>query len=111
MRASRFSADVTRWRPSGALPQPREHLQAGKTVSVRHAHFLLESAHGPQRADAKAAIDALRIKTGGGEALLKFLCFRQGQPAFAAGKLLLEIRQATDQVAEMQQREGIRVGW
>ena len=40
---------------------------------------------------------------------LDLLQFRQSQPALAAGKLLLEIRQAADQVAEMQQRQRIGI--
>src|SRR6185295_1790821 len=97
--------------PTGlrALTQSGEQFQAGVAIGL-HTDLFLEADDRPHRVAPGTAVDVV-LETVLVKPPLYFLDLVQGRRALAAGELLAERRIASDQVAEMAQRQRVASGW
>src|SRR4249920_1559309 len=97
--------------PTGlrALTQSGEQFQACVAVGL-HSDLLLEGDDRPHRVTAGAAVDVV-LETVLVEPTLYFLDLCQSRRALSAGELLAERWIASDEVAEMAERQRVAAGW
>src|SRR5665213_2187187 len=93
-----------------ALPQPRQHLQAGIAIGRLHADLLLKREDSLDRVGPGAAVDAVCLEAVFVEPALDFLDLGQSRHALAAGELLMEWRIAANEIAEMEQSQRVAGG-